>query len=155
MKSLSHVQLLATPWTAAYAPPSMGFSRIRQVFDKQFVLFGDSSPWVSCISGCSISRGADFHLDDFLNDICIVKSFGTYRWHHLPEQRAGMFYCSLLQNLWASPVAQMVKNPPAMKETWIPSLVGKIPWRRERLPLQYSGMKNSMGSMGSQRVGHE
>ena len=28
MKSLSHVRLLVTPWTAAYqAPPSMGFSR--------------------------------------------------------------------------------------------------------------------------------
>ena len=28
MKSLNHVQLLATPWTAAYqAPPPMGFSR--------------------------------------------------------------------------------------------------------------------------------
>ena len=28
VKSLSHVQLLVTPWTAAYqAPPSMGFSR--------------------------------------------------------------------------------------------------------------------------------
>ena len=28
VKSLSHDQLLATPWTAAYqAPPSMGFSR--------------------------------------------------------------------------------------------------------------------------------
>ena len=28
VKSLSHVRLLATPWTAAYhAPPSMGFSR--------------------------------------------------------------------------------------------------------------------------------
>ena len=28
VKSFSHVQLLATPWTAAYqAPPSMGFSR--------------------------------------------------------------------------------------------------------------------------------
>ena len=28
VKSLSHVQLLATPWTTAYqAPPSMGFSR--------------------------------------------------------------------------------------------------------------------------------
>ena len=28
MKSLSHVQLCATPWTAAHqAPPSMGFSR--------------------------------------------------------------------------------------------------------------------------------
>ena len=28
MKSLSHIQLFATPWTVAYqAPPSMGFSR--------------------------------------------------------------------------------------------------------------------------------
>ena len=28
VKSLSHVQFFATPWTAAYqAPPSMGFSR--------------------------------------------------------------------------------------------------------------------------------
>ena len=30
VKSLSHVQLFATPWTVAYrAPPSMGFSRQR------------------------------------------------------------------------------------------------------------------------------
>ena len=30
MKSLSRVQLLATPWTAAYqAPPSMGFFQAR------------------------------------------------------------------------------------------------------------------------------
>ena len=35
-----------------------------------------------------------------------------------------------LQCSWASPVAQPVKNLPAMRETW----VGKIPWRRERLP---------------------
>ena len=53
------------------------------------------------------------------------------------------------------PVAQLVKNPPAVWETWILSLVGKIPWRRERLPtpvfwpgefqgypLQYSGLEN-------------
>ena len=31
-------------------------------------------------------------------------------------------------------VAQLVKNPPAMRETLVQSLVGKIPWRRERLP---------------------
>ena len=31
-------------------------------------------------------------------------------------------------------MAQLVKNSPAMKETWVRSLVGKIPWRRERLP---------------------
>ena len=35
-----------------------------------------------------------------------------------------------LQNSWDSFVAQLVKNPPAMQKTW----VGKIPWRRERLP---------------------
>ena len=27
-----------------------------------------------------------------------------------------------------------MKNPPAMQETWVRSLAGKIPWRRERLP---------------------
>ena len=32
------------------------------------------------------------------------------------------------------PVAQLVKNLPAMLETWVWSLIGKIPWRRERLP---------------------
>ena len=32
VKSLSHVRLLATPWTAAYqAPPSMGFFQAREL----------------------------------------------------------------------------------------------------------------------------
>ena len=31
-------------------------------------------------------------------------------------------------------MAQLVKNLPAIQETWVLSLVGKIPWRRERLP---------------------
>ena len=39
-----------------------------------------------------------------------------------------------LQYSWASLVAQLVKNMPAMQESWIQSLVGKIPWKRERLP---------------------
>ena len=39
-----------------------------------------------------------------------------------------------LQYSWASLVAQLVKNPPAMWETWVRSLGWKIPWRRERLP---------------------
>ena len=36
--------------------------------------------------------------------------------------------------LRASLIAQLVKNPPAVRETWVWSWVGKIPWRRERLP---------------------
>ena len=41
-----------------------------------------------------------------------------------------MFLILLLLHL-ASLGAQLVKNQPAMWETW----VGKIPWRRERLPI--------------------
>ena len=40
-----------------------------------------------------------------------------------------------LQYSWAPLVAQMVKNLPSMRETWVPSLgLGRSPWRRERLP---------------------
>ena len=34
----------------------------------------------------------------------------------------------------ASLIAQLVKNSPAMQETWFNSWVGKIRWRRDRLP---------------------
>ena len=40
-----------------------------------------------------------------------------------------------LSYMGASLVAQLVKNLPAMRETWIQSWVGKITWRRERLPI--------------------
>ena len=39
-----------------------------------------------------------------------------------------------IQYSWASLMAQLVKNLPAMRETWVQSLGGKIPWRRDRLP---------------------
>ena len=65
--------------------------------------------------------------------------------------------------LCASPVAQMVKNLPAVRETWVRSLgredpleegmathssilAWRIPWTEEPGGLQ---------SMGSQRVGHD
>ena len=35
---------------------------------------------------------------------------------------------------WATFLAQLVKNPPAMQET----AVGKMPWRRDRLPTPVS-----------------
>ena len=68
-----------------------------------------------------------------------------------------------LQYSWASLVAQMVKNLPAVRETWVPSLgwedplekrmathssilSWRIPWTKEPSGLQ---------STGSQRVGHD
>ena len=38
------------------------------------------------------------------------------------------------QYSWASLVAQLVKNLPALQEIQFDPWVGKIPWRRERLP---------------------
>ena len=61
-----------------------------------------------------------------------------------------------LQYSWASLVTQLVKNLPAMWETWVQSLG----WEDSLVegkgyPLQYSGLENSMDkSMRSQRVGH-
>ena len=39
-------------------------------------------------------------------------------------------YCMLM----GSPIAQLVKNPPQCRRPWFNSWVGKIHWRRDRLP---------------------
>ena len=41
---------------------------------------------------------------------------------------------ALLGLSWVSLVAQMIKNLPAVQETEVQSLGGKMPWRREWLP---------------------
>ena len=49
------------------------------------------------------------------------------------------------QYSWASLVPQLVKNPPAMQETWIRSLGWEdSPGEEKGYPLQYSGQENSM-----------
>ena len=68
-----------------------------------------------------------------------------------------------LQYSWASPVAQMVKNPPAMRETWVQSLGWEDPleegmtthssilaWR-----IQWSEEPGGLQSIGLQRAGHD
>ena len=59
---------------------------------------------------------------------------------------------------WASQ-AQLVKNPPTMRETWVqsPGWEGLIPGGGNDYPLQYSGLEKSMGCIihGLQRVGHD
>ena len=47
-------------------------------------------------------------------------------------------------------VAQLVKNPSAMQETWVRSLGWKIPWRWERL--QYSGLENTVRGVTEVRL---
>ena len=57
----------------------------------------------------------------------------------------------------ASLVVQMVKNLPAMQETWVPSLGWEDSEEGNGYPLQYAGLESSMDyiSVGLQRVGHD
>ena len=48
-----------------------------------------------------------------------------------------------LQYSWASLMAQLVKNPPVMQETWIHSLGWEFPGEGKGCPLQYSGLETS------------
>ena len=63
-----------------------------------------------------------------------------------------------LQYSWASLVAQLVKNPPAVWETWLRSLSWEDPLE-EGTSTHSSApawrIPRSVWSMGSQRVGHD
>ena len=43
-------------------------------------------------------------------------------------------FCMVFHYEGGSLVAQLVKNPPACRRLWFNSWVGKIPFRRDRLP---------------------
>ena len=51
-----------------------------------------------------------------------------------------------LQYSWASLVAQLVKNLPAMQETWVGSL-GRSPGEGKSYLFHYFGLENSMDSI--------
>ena len=67
-----------------------------------------------------------------------------------------------LKNSWASLLAPSIKNPPAMHESWVRSLVGKIPWRRAEQPTlvflpgesPWTEKPGRLQFMGSQTVRH-
>ena len=60
------------------------------------------------------------------------------------------------KSIQSSLVAQTVRNLPAMQETQVPSLVGKIPWRREWQPIPVFLPGEFHGqTIGSQRTGHD
>ena len=57
------------------------------------------------------------------------------KWHDvIPFHGWVIFHCIYVSHVWASLVAQLVKNLPAVQETPFSFCVGKIPWRRDRLP---------------------
>ena len=60
-----------------------------------------------------------------------------------------------LQYSWAFLVAQLVKNPPAMQETWVQSLGWEDPLEKGKATHSWPGEFPGLYSpWGSQRVGH-
>ena len=66
-----------------------------------------------------------------------------------------------LQSSWVSLVAQLVKNPPAMQETWVQSLRWEDPLEQGKVtpvfwPGEFHGQRNLTGysPWGLQRVRH-
>ena len=131
LSHFSRVQLFATPWILAHqAPLSMGFSRKENwsglplllqcaiVFVYYYLIF--SLLWgrmIIILIYSSVGKESACSA----GDPGLIPGSGR-------SPGEGIGYP--LQYSWAFLVAQLVKNPPAMWETW----VGKILWRRERLP---------------------
>ena len=61
-----------------------------------------------------------------------IKSHARFQ-NFFPNSQISIFLNSAYYSL-ASLIAQLVKNPPAMQETWFNSWAGQICWRRDRLP---------------------
>ena len=113
VKSLSRVRLFATPWTVAYqAPLSMGFSRQE------------------CWSGLPFPSPGD--LPDPGSNLGLPQCRQTL--YHLSHQKVSLPNSFGSTNTKASLVAETAKRLPAMRETRVPSWVGKIPWRRKWQP---------------------
>jgi len=139
MCKLSWVQLCATPWSVAHqAPLSMGFSRQEHWSGLPWPHPGDlPEPGIQLTSPVSPALAGGFFTTSstLLHDIeycplcysvgpccssilCIIVCVCVNLKYPIYPP---------LHYSWASLVAQLVKNPPALRETWVPSLGGEDP----------------------------
>ena len=114
-------------------------------YDHWFLVLSFNSIFLSWNSVPGGSAGKESTCD--AGDSALIPASGRF-----PGEGIGYS----LQYSWASLVAQLVKNLPAMWETWVWSLDCEDPLEKGKAtPLQYSGLENSLQSMGSQRVRHD
>jgi len=104
VKSLSRVQLIVTPWTAAYQTPrSMGSS--RQEYWSGLPLPSPNILHISSHMFCVMCYISYLIPKKSKRTLLDIQKFKT------TESRSS--------DIWASLVAQMVKNLPSTEETWI------------------------------------
>ena len=145
-QSLSHVWLFVIPWTTGHpAPLFMEVLRQEYWSGLPFPSPGDlPSPEIEPKSPTLTSRFFTTKLPGKPLWLLVAKPWRicVWRMHLSPEQLAGfqgLMFCLFLTSvhlaslywtemrssrdlIWASLVAQLVKNLPAMRETWVQSL---------------------------------
>ena len=142
LSRFSRVRLCVTPWTAAHqAPQSLGFSRQE---------YWSGLPFPSLdFPGGSDGKASVYSA----GDPGLIPGSGR-------SPGEGIGYP--LQYSWASLVTQLVKNPPAMGETWVQSLGREDPLEKEMAThssilaweIPWTEEPGGLQSMGSQRVRH-
>ena len=99
-----------------------------------------TSLWTHCVLNSMLCFASEIS-----HSLYSVSSFNPQLKGHSPREALLILH----RLMGASLVAQLVKNPPAMQETTVQSLVGKIPWRRNRLPTPVF-LGSSGGSAGKE-----
>ena len=119
--------------TSPFGHPAISYSRERERRTEPWkeqehsVLSSPLSPYCP-----AFARRQQWWISPFLTSFNATTGQLTwfrssfYTLKHCVNQALGIF--------WASLLAQLVKNLPAMWETWVRSLGWDIPWRRESLP---------------------
>ena len=118
-------------------------------------------PWVGKIPGAEHSNPLQY--------LCLENPMNSRAWwttvHGVSKSQTQLEWSTQhhLVFPWTSLMAQLVKNLPAMRETWVQSLGWKIPWRTERPPTpvfwtgEFHGLSCPWGSKESnmtERLSH-
>ena len=175
VQSLSHVQLFSTPWTAATRLPCP--SPIPRVYPNSCPLGRWSHPTISSSVIPFSSHLQSFPALGFFQMSQFFESDGQsirvsasasvlpmniQDWYPLGWTGWISLQSKGLSSVFSNTtVAQLVKNLPAMQETWIWSLSLEDLWTRENLPPpvfwpgEFHGLYSPWDPLGSQRVGQD
>ena len=110
------------------------FPSIRVFSDESALHIRWPKDWNFSISPSNEYSGLISFRIDWVDLLAVQQTLKSLFQHH--SSKASILYCSAffmvqLSHLWASLVAQLLKNPPAIQETGFDPWVGKIPWKRE------------------------